>query len=155
SLFFAVLAGNLQRARRRVPQKSWLAREPATEKTAKHPLFVAVFLPKNSDIREMSVLKKQRPYYRIMVAACCQINRCFQQRAPAVRRPDPHFVSERSRPGRKGGSVPVPVDLAYVLIIDQQRAPGRSSLRAMDRNADFLVQQSRFCGRATTQAQLQ
>jgi len=56
SLFFAVFPPNYQRARCRVPQKSWAAGDQATKKTAKRPLFRRCFSlffgGKNSDNRE-------------------------------------------------------------------------------------------------------
>jgi hypothetical protein len=50
--FFAVLSAIYQRPRRRFPQESWAAGDPASEKTANRSLFFAVFVAKNSDKRE-------------------------------------------------------------------------------------------------------
>jgi hypothetical protein len=53
SLFFAVFSRDYQRAKRRVPQKSWICGRSGEQKTAENPavrsLFFAVLVRKNSE----------------------------------------------------------------------------------------------------------
>jgi hypothetical protein len=89
---FAVLPGNLQRARHRSPQKSWAADDSAREENSKTSavtrLFFAVFVRKNSDNNEShychnklqnSTARKSKWQHTAQVQACQSGNTCFSK----------------------------------------------------------------------------